>query len=247
MAGENERGDRRAKPHLTEPPFLPNVCSPETHYRQLLVMQARQFSLPIIGLLLLCRFGHAQDAESPEARSPESIVAHIEQGRAAKDSFLVHSEESPLTEEMKKRFAGLEYFPIDLSYQVLADFHVYGRPRRVSVPTNRESVIQMERFGQLVGTCAGNPFSLAVFRSLEDGSHLVLFRDVTNGSESYSAGRYVHVSDAGEGTYLIDFNNSYSPYCAYNSTYVCPLPPPGNTLTFPVRAGEKDIGANLAY
>ena len=197
-------------------------------------MQAHRLTILLIGFLLRCGFGYAQDAESPEF-----IMSQIEQGRAAKDSFLVHSAESPLTEEVKSNFSGLEYFPIDLSYQVLADFHVYGRPRRISVPTNLESVIQMERYGRVVGTHAGNPFSLVVFRSLEDGSHLVLFRDATNGSESYSAGRYVHVSDAGEGSYLIDFNNSYSPYCAYNSTYVCPLPPPGNTLTFPVSAGRE--------
>ena len=205
-------------------------------------MQAHPFTILITGLLLPCGFGYAQDAESPEF-----IISQIENGRAAKDSFLVHSEESPLTEEMKKRFAGLEYFPIDLSYQVLADFHLYGRPRRISVPTNLESVIQMERFGRIVGTHAGNPFSLEVFRSMEDGSHLVLFRDATNGSESYSAGRYVSVSNVGKGAYLVDFNNSYNPYCAYNSDYVCPLPPPENFLSFPVRAGEKDTGANLAY
>ena len=234
-------------PPLTKPPLMPSVCSPETHYQQLLGVQTQHFTILILALFLVLGFASAQRADSPHASPPEFIISHIEKGRAAKDSLLVHSEESPLTEEMKKRFGGLEYFPIDLSYQVLADFHLYGRPRRISVPTNLESVIQMERFGRIVGTYAGNPFSLVVFRSLEDGSHLVLFRDATNGSESYSAGRYVRVSDAGEGSYLIDFNNSYSPYCAYNSAYVCPLPPPGNTLTFPVRAGEKDTGANLAH
>ena len=230
---------------MTELPLLPSICSSETHYQQLPVVQTPRSPILIVGLLLTCWFGYAQ-AESPDAPSPE-FVAHIEKGRAAKDSFLVHGTDSPLTEEMKSSFAGLEYFPIDLSYQVLADFHIYGRPRHISVPTNRESIVQMERFGRIVGAHAGNPFSLEVFRSLEDGSHLVLFRDDTNGTESYSAGRYVPVSDVGEGSYIIDFNNSYSPYCAYNTDYVCPLPPPENTLSFPVRAGEKDTGANLAH
>lgn len=208
--------------------------------------QLRLASL-LIGLLLHPALGYAQDTVSPAASPPEAIISLIEQGRAAKDSFLVHDPDSPLTEEMKSRFDGLRYFPVDLTYRVVADFHVYGRTRSIPVPTNLESVIEMERFGRIVGTCAGNSFSLEVFRSKEDGSSLVLFRDRTSGTESYSAGRYVRVADAGEGTYLIDFNNSYNPYCAYNSDYVCPLPPPENILSFPVRAGEKDTGANLAH
>jgi uncharacterized protein (DUF1684 family) len=232
---------------LTEPSLLPNVCVSEPHYQQPLAVQPLRLTMLLIGLFLPPGPGYAQDTESPGATSPEASISLIEQGRAAKDSFLADDPESPLTEEMKSRFDGLQYFPVDLTYRVVADFHAYGRPRSIPVPTNRESVMQMERFGRIVGTCAGNPFSLEVFRSKEDGSNLVLFRDGTSGTESYSAGRYVRVADAGEGTYVIDFNNSYNPYCAYNSDYVCPLPPAENTLSFAVRAGEKDSGANLAH
>ena len=45
----------------------------------------------------------------------------------------------------------------------------------------------------------------------------------------------------------IDFNMSYNPYCAYNTTYVCPLPPPQNHLALPILAGEKVYGPDLAH
>ena len=246
-AGENERGSDARILDLTELASLLNVCSSEPHYQQPLVVQPHRLTILLVGLLLPAALGYARNTESAVESSLELIPSLIEQGRAAKDSFLVYDPESPLTEDMKGRFDGLRYFPVDLTYRVLADFHAYGRPRSIPVPTNLEEVMQMERFGRIVGTCAGNPFSLEVFRSMEDGSSLVLFRDGTSGTESYAAGRYVRVSDAGDGTYLIDFNNAYNPYCAYNSAYVCPLPPAENTLRFPVRAGEKDPGANLAH
>ena len=41
------------------------------------------------------------------------------------------------------------------------------------------------------------------------------------------------------GIYEVDFNRAYIPYCYYNPTYECPLPPPENRLKIPVRAGER--------
>ena len=210
-------------------------------------MPKQPFHRLLAALILLPSIAAAQSTGSPHPISPELLIAQIEQGRAAKDSFLVHDAESPLREDQKSAFEGLDYYPVDQSARIVADLHRYGRPRKIPVPTNLESVIQMERFGRVVGTYAGNPFSLEVFRSAEDGSRLVLFRDATNSSETYPAGRYVRLADAGDGSYLIDFNTAYNPYCAYNSDYVCPMPPPENILSFPVRAGEKDGGANLAH
>jgi uncharacterized protein (DUF1684 family) len=41
------------------------------------------------------------------------------------------------------------------------------------------------------------------------------------------------------GIYEVDFNRAYIPYCYYNPTYECPLPPPQNRLKIPIRAGER--------
>ena len=43
----------------------------------------------------------------------------------------------------------------------------------------------------------------------------------------------------GNGTFLVDFNLAYNPYCAYNEAWTCPITPFENRLKVPIRAGEK--------
>ena len=37
----------------------------------------------------------------------------------------------------------------------------------------------------------------------------------------------------------LDFNLAYSPFCAYNDAFACPLPPEENWLDVAVEAGER--------
>jgi hypothetical protein len=37
----------------------------------------------------------------------------------------------------------------------------------------------------------------------------------------------------------VDLNYAYSPYCAFNDAWACPLPPAENWLSGPVRAGAR--------
>ena len=67
----------------------------------------------------------------------------------------------------------------------------------------------------------------------------VPFTDLTSGSETYPAGRYLDLDRNRTGIYIIDFNRAYNPYCYYNPTYDCPYPPRENRLRVPIRAGEK--------
>jgi uncharacterized protein (DUF1684 family) len=39
--------------------------------------------------------------------------------------------------------------------------------------------------------------------------------------------------------YDLDFNRAYHPFCVYNSSYDCPIPPKENRLPVAIRAGEK--------
>ena len=70
-------------------------------------------------------------------------------------------------------------------------------------------------------------------------SLFVPFRDLTTGTETYVAGRYLDLSRNATGLYEVDFNIAYNPYCYYNPTYDCPYPPRSNRLQVPIRAGEK--------
>ncbi len=205
------------------------------------------FCLLLFCLPAMCSPAEAKTADSLLYLAPADIVVRIEQSRAAKDSLLRHDPNSPIPPELRAAFKGLNSYPVDPKFHLIGDLHLYGRRRQIQVPTTDTTFVPMERFGRFVAQLEGNPFWLEVYRSLEDHSLLVLFTDETNGQETYSGGRYVHLANLEKEGYLLDFNASYNPYCAYNLDYVCPLPPAQNRLSLPIRAGEKAYGADLAH
>ena len=171
------------------------------------------------------------------ASADDSIRAQIEVLRAAKDSLL-KSEDSPLLPEQRARFERLSYYPIDLRYRLRGELHIYGRQRIVEIPNTDGTTTELERFGRFVSVFGENDFWLEVYRSPQTGETEIFFKDLTNGHTTYGGGRYARLTREDDGMYLIDFNNSYNPYCAYNPAYICPLPPRQNHLNFAVEAGE---------
>ena len=167
----------------------------------------------------------------------DSIRAHIKALRAAKDSLL-KSEDSPLLPAQRARFAQLAYYPIDLRYRLRGELHIYGRQRIVEIPNTDGTTTELERFGRFVAAFGEKDFWLEVYRSPQTGETEIFFKDLTNGHTTYGGGRYARLTREDDGMYVIDFNNAYNPYCAYNPTYICPLPPRQNHLDFAVEAGE---------
>ena len=171
------------------------------------------------------------------ASADDSIRAQIETLRAAKDSLL-KSEDSPLLPAQRAYFERLDYYPIDLRYRLRGELHIYGRQRIVEIPNTDGTTTELERFGRFVSAFGERDFWLEVYRSPQTGEAEVFFKDLTNGHTTYGGGRYARLTREDDGMYLIDFNNSYNPYCAYNPAYICPLPPRQNHLDFAVEAGE---------
>ena len=110
---------------------------------------------------------------------------------------------------------------------------------RLQMPTSTGKLANTTRIGTLQFNLKGQPLQLAAF--LEDGSRslFVPFSDLTSGTETYQAGRYMNLDPTPTGIYIVDFNIAYHPYCYYNAEYDCPLPPAENRLTLPIRAGER--------
>ena len=79
----------------------------------------------------------------------------------------------------------------------------------------------------------------------EESELEIFFRDATNVSETYPAGRFVSLIPIGPGRYRLDFNRARNPFCAYSTAYPCPAPWPGNVIGTPVRAGERYEGGGL--
>jgi uncharacterized protein (DUF1684 family) len=75
----------------------------------------------------------------------------------------------------------------------------------------------------------------------ERGALHAVFADGTSGTETYRF-RFLDMPSPDEdGHVLVDFNRAYLPPCVFSDFYVCPLPPAGNRLARPIRAGEKNV------
>ncbi len=65
------------------------------------------------------------------------------------------------------------------------------------------------------------------------------FTDETSGNETYGGGRFIDLRIVEGSEMVIDFNQAYNPYCAYNHGYSCPIPPKDNHLKMRIEAGVK--------
>ena len=109
----------------------------------------------------------------------------------------------------------------------------------LQMPTSTGKLRDMTRIGTLEFTLKGQPLKLARFSRTARARLFVPFSDLTSGTETYQAGRYMNLDPTPTGIYIVDFNIAYHPYCYYNAEYDCPFPPAENRLTLPIRAGER--------
>ena len=170
----------------------------------------------------------------------EDYQARIAAERARKDEmFRGGGEDSPILAKDLDTFLPLSYFPIEEAYAVPAQLAPAAEQVRLQMPTSTGKLRETTRIGTLEFTLKGQPMKLTAF--LEDGSRrlFVPFSDLTSGTETYQAGRYMNLDPTPTGIYIVDFNIAYHPYCYYNEEYDCPFPPAENRLPLPIRAGER--------
>lgn len=194
----------------------------------------RRTVTPLILCLLICACG----SQPKEEDYPAKIAAI----RAAKDESFRKDPDSPVPADKKATLIPLAYFPIDEGYAVPATLEPSADRSQIQVPTSIGKVRNLQRVGALKFTVKGQTLRLTAFRDLEsqDANRLfVPFSDVTSGTETYPAGRYMELDPTPTGIYVVDFNIAYHPYCYYSPEYDCPFPPKENRLNMPIRAGEK--------
>jgi uncharacterized protein (DUF1684 family) len=143
-----------------------------------------------------------------------------------------------------KEYKGLKYYPVDLSYRFVLELRANPKPDTVVILSTRGNQRHALRVGWFDFVVRKTRCRLEATRLLEPGVGEqdlgVFFRDFTSGRETYPLGRYVDVVPLADGRYLLDFNNAYNPACAVSDHYNCPIPPRGNLLGVPIRAGEMD-------
>lgn len=156
-------------------------------------------------------------------------------------------KKSPLKKEDLKTFQGLAFFPIDEKYRVTAKFERAENAIPFQMTTTTDRLPTYEVYGTATFVIDQQEFTLNIYQSHQlratkkYKTHLFLpFTDLTNGTETYGGGRFLDLEIPEEGTSIpIDFNKAYHPYCAYNYSYSCPIPPEENDLKIKIEAGVK--------
>ncbi len=142
--------------------------------------------------------------------------------------------------EYVRAFRGIDCFPIDEKYRIVADFiPTKGKMMTIIDVTGRS--YQLESPGMLRFTIGKKSYQLET--SQEGDNLFIVFGDLTNKKQTYGAGRFIDTAlpDA-KGKVVIDFNKAYNPPCAFTPFATCPLPTPANKLAVEIRAGEQFHG-----
>lgn len=164
--------------------------------------------------------------------------------RVAKDAMFKSSSDTPLMPDDVAKFTGLPYYPIDAAYRMPAVLRQNpAQPSLIiELPTSSSEMRRMQRVGSLSFNLKGTALSLTAFADEGDTAIrrlFVPFGDLTSGTETYGGGRYLELDRSSSGMYDLDFNRAYHPYCVYNVSYVCPVPPRENRLAVAIQAGER--------
>jgi uncharacterized protein (DUF1684 family) len=137
-----------------------------------------------------------------------------------------------------KSFQGMKYFPVNPELHFEARFV----PDAKKIPIlNILGQTEMEDSpGVVEFTYRAHQYRLRPI--FEDQTLFFLFKDPTNKTQTYQAGRMLNTPLPKDGKVDLDFNRSYNPPCTFTPYATCPLPPKENTLAFPVEAGELRYG-----
>jgi uncharacterized protein (DUF1684 family) len=182
------------------------------------------------------------------ANDPAIALAHW---RAVRESLYRDHPQSPVPVADRASFQGA-YFAHDpgLRFEVTVEPAPPPAPGAfaLELPNSGADTLAFSRIGRVTLPFEAGPRSLSVFwMAGYAGGLFIPFRDATNGSETYAAGRYLLDAaksadlggDPATGTLILDFNFAFQPSCAFDPRWACPLAPPENRLDLAIRAGER--------
>jgi uncharacterized protein len=162
--------------------------------------------------------------------------------RLEKDKYFLSSPDTPVKASDITLFKGLAYFPPDKKYAIPVVLQRLAAPMEIVMATSKDKPRSMLRIGYFSFDIEGQSCLLQVYapKDSSDGMYwFIPFADRTNDESTYEGGRYIDIDDTSSDSTFLDFNYAYSPYCAYNERYDCPIPPVDNVLPVFIRAGEK--------
>jgi hypothetical protein len=179
------------------------------------------------------------------AQDKQPLLGDTEYQKSQNAKFKDASE-SPLTARDIKTFTQLDFFKYDETYKVKAKMVRTPDSQYFEMPTSTDRKPLYRVYAILSFELKGKTHQLSIYedkdllttKGFEDYLFLP-FIDKTNGETTYGGGRYIK-SRIPEGDFLIiDFNEAFNPYCAYNYKYSCPIVPIENSLDLKIEAGVK--------
>ncbi|MBC5993680.1 DUF1684 domain-containing protein [Pontibacter cellulosilyticus] len=199
----------------------------------------RAHKLIIFAGVVLVLFYFFKDAFFNE----ENYTMPLLKEREDKDLSFRSKTNSPLNDEERRSFKNLVYYEPNLEYRIKAEVEPLPEQDTLLMPLTNGSYEPYLRYALAKFEVQNQPHQLTLYKKLSGEKKdqlFVPFTDKTNGFETYGGGRYLDVPfEEGAKTVTLDFNRAYSPFCAYNPEYVCPLPPKDNRLSIAIPAGEK--------
>lgn len=203
-------------------------------------------------LVVILAFGCKEDKKYHDEKdkisavtTSEKITAILEFQESLNAEFK-NPEQSPLPDRFRSDFESLDFFAPDTNYVVTANLVRTPEALPFLMPTNTGRTSEEVVYGIVTFSLNGKEFSLEVYQNtelVEDKDYedylFLPFSDETNGNETYGGGRYLDLRIPTGNTLVLDFNQAYNPYCAYNKKYSCPLVPSVNNLSTKILAGVK--------
>ncbi|MEO7599614.1 MAG: DUF1684 domain-containing protein [Opitutus sp.] len=175
----------------------------------------------------------ASEEHAPTGVTCETLSMFVIE-RGGRKALRVKDSESP----RRKEFLGLNYFPIDPSWRIEAQWVEFEHPREVMIANvlGQESPAMIP--GKAVFTREGHRFELLPLIEGVDEPLFFVISDATSGKETYPAARFVYSDPPRGGKLILDFNEAVNPPCAFTPFATCPLPPNENRMLIAVTAGE---------
>jgi uncharacterized protein (DUF1684 family) len=175
----------------------------------------------------------------------ESKMSELTHFRQEIDQFMELHPQSPLDDAQRAGFAGLAYYDENPDFELIVAIEPFPQTEPlIEMETSTGDRRPYRRYSRIRFTVGEGEAALTIYSDIHGQEFFLPFKDATNGTETYGAGRYLDnhrpgLRAMGDGRFALDFNYSYNPYCAYSVAYSCPLPPRENWLPVQINAGEK--------
>lgn len=199
--------------------------------------------IKVVSLIIVCiavQLSCSSTKNSIEKDYETSIATH----RQNTEQGLIIGDRAPLEESDLDE---LRYFPLDKSFEVIADVELAEGEKPFQLPTYSGITKTYIKYATTRFKIRGKSHTLNLYKNLQNirmpqykDLLFLPYKDVTNGDQTYGGGRYINLYtyDIVDDKITLDFNKSYNPWCAYSDGYNCPIPPIENHMEIAIMAGE---------